>query len=61
MPYFECFLAGSWMLVIGWYLGAIYTQNRSEKKEIPPATEEPGSSAVWERWRVPTTDGVAAD
>ena len=33
MTYFECFVAASWMLTIGWFAGAIYFQNRNEKVE----------------------------
>jgi hypothetical protein len=44
MTYFDCFVVGSWMLVIGWYLGAIYVQNQNEKPEAPRVVEEPEPS-----------------
>lgn len=30
MPYFDCFVVGSWMFAIGWFLGAIHVQERDE-------------------------------
>jgi hypothetical protein len=41
LTYFDCFVVGSWMLVIGWYLGAIYVQNQNEKTETPGVAEKP--------------------
>jgi hypothetical protein len=41
MAYFDCFVVGSWMFVIGWFLGAIYVQNRNEKTEAPRVVEKP--------------------
>jgi hypothetical protein len=50
MTYFECFVAASWMLTIGWFAGAIYFQNRNEKVESPRLREEtepwPNSEAL---------------
>jgi hypothetical protein len=53
MPYFNCFLAGSWMFVIGWYVGAIYMQDRDEKMRDPQASKEAEVCGDWEAWRVP--------
>jgi hypothetical protein len=41
MTYFDCFVVGSWMFVIGWFLGAIYVQNQTEKTEAPRVVEKP--------------------
>jgi hypothetical protein len=40
MTYFDCFVVGSWMLVLGWYLGAIHIQNQNEKAEASRVVEE---------------------
>jgi hypothetical protein len=60
MPYFDCFIAGSWMFALGWFLGAICAQNRAEETEIPRVSEPPEQeSAVW---RVPAVaSGASAD
>lgn len=39
MTYFDCFVAGSWTFVLGWYVGAIYVQNHYEKRESPHVAE----------------------
>ena len=41
MPYFDCFMAGSWMFALGWFLGAIYVQNHNEETDIPRVSEQP--------------------
>jgi hypothetical protein len=41
MNYFDCFVAASWMFVIGWFLGAIYIQNQNEKVERSRPIEDP--------------------
>jgi len=41
MTYFDCFVAGSWMFALGWFLGGIYLQNHNEKTEIPRVREQP--------------------
>jgi len=35
MTYFDCFVLGAWMFAIGWFLGAVYGQNHTEKTEHP--------------------------
>ncbi len=72
MTYFDCFVAGSWMFVLGWYVGAIYVQNHNEKRESPRASEklekwspraneELEPCAECDAWRVPTAAIVLAD
>jgi hypothetical protein len=61
MAYFNCFLAGSWMFVIGWYLGAIYMQNRNQEKPVSLPAEAPESYVEREGWQVPAPASVAAD
>ena len=72
MTYFDCFVAGSWMFVLGWYVGAIYVQNHNEKRESPRASEklekwslraseELEQCGECEAWRVPTAAIVSAD
>jgi hypothetical protein len=39
MTYFDRFVVGSWMFVIGWYLGAIYVQDHTENTESPRMVE----------------------
>jgi len=41
MTYFDCFVLGAWTFVIGWFVGAIYVQNREEKEESQEAVEKP--------------------
>jgi hypothetical protein len=60
MTYFDCFMAGSWMSVLGWFLGAIYVQNHNEETEIPRVSEQ--SEQESEVWRVPAiASGACAD
>jgi hypothetical protein len=33
-------MVGAWMFTIGWYLGAVYMQNRKETTESPRVNEE---------------------
>ena len=67
MTYFDCFVVGSWMFVIGWYVGAIYMQNRNEEGEKPRVTktlrlvEEPERSSGCEAWRLPVAASASAD
>jgi uncharacterized protein with PIN domain len=70
MTYFDCFVVGSWIFVIGWYLGAIYVQNRSEETESPRLIEETESPRLSEKsercpeceaWRVPVAASASAD
>jgi hypothetical protein len=60
MTYFDCFMAGAWMFALGWFLGAIYLQNRIEETEIPRESEQPEqeSEVLW----VPAVaSGASAD
>ncbi len=73
MSYFDCFVAGSWMFVLGWYVGAIYVQNHNHKKESSRVverlrvTESIRLSEKSERcpecgaWRLPVAARVSAD
>jgi hypothetical protein len=61
MTYFDCFVAGSWMLALGWFLGAIYVQNQNEKTESPRVIEKPERSPEGEVWRLPVAASAAAD
>jgi hypothetical protein len=60
MTYFDCFVAGSWMFVLGWYAGAIYLQNRKEKTESPRVSVKLERCTECEAWRE-TTAAAAAD
>jgi hypothetical protein len=59
MTYFDCFLAGSWMLAIGWFLGAIWMQNHNEETQISQVSETPGRCPECESWRVPVAARAA--
>jgi len=61
MTYFDCFVVGSWMFAIGWFLGAVYVQNHTEKMESPRASEKLEPSAECEAWRVVSAASAAAD
>lgn len=61
MPYFDCLVTGSWMFVIGWYVGAIYMQNRNEKRELPRASKKVEKCTECEAWRVLDVASAAAD
>ena len=67
MLYFDCFVAGSWMFVLGWYAGAIYVQNHNEKRESPRVTErlrlieKPERCPECEAWRLPVAASASAD
>jgi len=61
MPYFDCFVAASWMFAIGWFLGAIYAQNQNEKAESPRTSEVPEPSLDREAWQLPAVASASAD
>lgn len=65
MTYFDCFVVGSWMFVLGWFFGAVYMQNRAEETQTPRVTEEaePERCPECEAWRLPVLTGseMAAD
>ncbi len=72
MLYFDCFVAGSWMFVLGWYVGAIYVQNHNEKRESSHVAEslrvtesarlsEPERCTECEAWRLPVAASASAD
>jgi hypothetical protein len=61
MTYFDCFVVGSWMLVIGWFLGAIYMQNQNEKTETPRVVEEPEPRPDSEAWRVLVVESASTE
>jgi len=58
MPYFDCFMTGSWMFALGWFLGAIYVQNHNEETEIPRVSEQPERGS--EVWPVPALASSAS-
>ena len=53
MTHFDCFMVAAWMFAIGWFLGAIYAQNQSERTENPRATEVSEPSPNCEAWGLP--------
>jgi len=62
MTYFDCFVVGSWMFAMGWFLEAVYMQNQDEKRESPRVDEAPERCSECEAWRLPiSTSAVAAD
>ncbi len=61
MTYFDCFVAGSWMFVLGWYAGAIYVQNHMEKRESPRVSEELDWCTECEALRLPVAASASAD
>ncbi len=72
MTYFDCFVAGSWMFVLGWYVGAIYVQNHNEKRESPHVAEslrvtesarlsQPERCTECEAWRLPVVASASFD
>ncbi len=70
MTYFDCFVVGAWMFVIGWFFGAIYVQNHNENAEssrvsetLENVTEKPERCPECEAWRLPvlTASEMSAD
>lgn len=67
MSYFDCFVAASWMFVLGWYVGAIHVQNHNQKRESPRVTEsarvseKPEQCPECEAWRLPLAASAGAD
>jgi hypothetical protein len=72
MSYFDCFVVGAWMFAIGWFLGAIYVQNRTEGTQTSRVADETRRARVTEipepcpdchEWGLPvqTGSGAAAD
>ncbi len=61
MLYLHCFMVGSWMFAIGWFLGAIYIQNQNEKAESPRVSEKPERCPECETWRLPEVASASAD
>jgi hypothetical protein len=61
MPYFNCFVVGSWMFAMGWFLGAVYMQNHTEETESPRVSEKPERCPECEAWRLPAVASAAAD
>jgi len=52
MLYFDCFVIGSWMFALGWFLGAIYGQNLNEETEILRLSGEAEPCLDCEAWRL---------
>ena len=61
MTYFDCFVLTSWAFAIGWFLGAIYVQNHSEKTERPRVSEKLEPCPECEGLRLPVAASAAAD
>ncbi len=65
MSYFDCFVVASWAFALGWFFGAVYTQNDVEETQTPPVSEQakPEMCPECEAWRLPvlTGSGMAAD
>jgi len=61
MLYFYCFVVGSWTFAMGWFLGAVYTQNHTEETESPRVSEKPERCPGCEAWRLPAVASAAAD
>jgi hypothetical protein len=66
MTYFDCFVVGSWMFALGWFLGAVYMQNHNEESaneetQSLPVTEKPEPCPECEAWRLPVAASAAAD
>ena len=62
MTYFDCFVVGSWMFAMGWFLGAIYVQNLTEETESPRVVEQqPERCTECEAWRLPAMASASAD
>jgi len=61
MTYFYCFVVGSWMFALGWFLGAVYVQDYGEQMESPRTGENFEKCTACEAWRVLSTASAAAD
>jgi hypothetical protein len=59
MTYFDCFVIGSWMFAIGWFLGAVWMQNHAEETESSRVSEKPEPEC--EAWRLPVAVSASAD
>jgi hypothetical protein len=55
MTYFDCFIVGSSMFAIGWFLGALYLQNHGEEREKPEGRPD------CQAWRLPVAASASAD
>ncbi|HEX8814923.1 MAG TPA: hypothetical protein VF753_05420 [Terriglobales bacterium] len=51
MTYFDCFLIASWMSVIGWFIGAIFAQNGSERVKRSRPTGQAERTPAAEAWQ----------
>jgi hypothetical protein len=49
------------MFAIGWFFGAIYVQNHSEKTDSSRVSEKPEPCPECEAWRLPVSASAAAD
>jgi hypothetical protein len=61
MTYFDCFVVGSWMFAMGWFLGAVHMQNHTEETESPRVSEKPELCPECEAWRLPAVASASAD
>jgi hypothetical protein len=61
MLYFDCFVVGSWMFALGWFLGAIYVQNRNEETDGVHITGESEPCPHCDAWRLPVAASANAD
>ena len=61
MTYFDCFVVGSWMFVLGGFLGAIYVQNHNEKTKSPRTVEKLEPCTECDALRFPVAASATAD
>jgi hypothetical protein len=61
MTYFGCYVVGSWMFAIGWFLGAIQMQNHPEETESPAAKEPEKLEPEREAWGLSMAASSGAD
>jgi len=61
MTYFDCFVIGSWMFALGWFIGAIYVQNEKEETPIVRIGGEAEPCPDREAWRLSALASASAD
>jgi len=61
MLYFHCFMVGSWMFAIGWFLGAVWVQHQEERTQRTRASEKLERCTEGEAWRVLGVTSASAD
>jgi len=61
MTGFDGFVVGAWMFALGWFLGAIHSQDHKEKTEGLGVTQKTEPCPDCGAWPRPVSAGVAAD